>query len=234
MPGVLRRCVLLAGALLCIVPAPTRANPRADFQSWSAVLATARLSEDAADLRLWLDTHLRRGEDVTTVIARPALGYVITDWASVWAGYAWVPVTRDDVGADATAHEHRAWQQLVLSGAAAGQSIALQARTRFEQRFLDGDSGAALRIRQFARVGYRPGATGLLGLSIWDEVFWGFSDTDLLSSGYDQNRLFVGPAVFAGDRLRLEAGYLFVHLRRRPDDQAQHVVALNIFATLPP
>lgn len=228
-----RLAMLWAALVVSALPVSGQADTRADFQVWNALLSTAKLSDDAPDVRLWLDVHLRRGENINTVIARPGLGYVLADWASVWAGYAWVPVTRDGTGMeDATAHEHRIWQQLVLKGSAVDGAVALMARTRFEQRLLEDNSEMALRIRQFARVGYRPGNKGVLGLSMWDELFWGLSDTDLTAAGYDQNRLFVGPAFFVRKGMRLEGGYLFVHLNREPTNQIQHVFALNVFATL--
>ena len=90
------------------------------------------------------------------------------------------------------------------------------------------------RVREFVRFNYRPQATANVGLAIWDELFIGLNNPGFAVKGYDQNRLFVGPALYTPYGVRVEAGYLFVHLNRSPDNQLQHVAAVNLFVALSP
>ena len=71
-----------------------------------------------------------------------------------------------------------------------------------------------------------------LDVVVWDEILVAFNDTAWgQRGGYDQNRVFVGPAVTLGE-VRLEAGYLNV-FQKRPDDMLmQHNLSLWAFFTL--
>lgn len=148
---------------------------------------------------------------------------------SVWAGYAWVPVIADGPGR--RVDEHRVWQQVILTSSWLNGTLKAQSRTRFEQRFHDASSDYGLRLRQFLRLDYRFGRTSDWGVVVWDELFWGLNDPGFAPEGYDQNRLFVGPAFFAGNHLRVEAGYLWANLNRGTQGQNQHVLALNFFTS---
>ena len=209
---------------------PAWADTDTDFQIWSALFATATLHPEVPGLQAWYDGHVRRGDPGTTVIVRPALGYKVAPWLSLWGGYAWVPVSSDLTGE--RVDEHRAWQQAILTTAALDDRLKLQARTRFEQRFHDTSSDTGLRLRQFIRLDYRFGPQPRWGAVVWDELFWGLNDPGFAPQGYDQNRLFAGPAFLATEAFRVEAGYLWVHLRRPPQTQHQHALALNFFLSL--
>ena len=214
--------------LLYFAPAVSQAQTRSEFQAWNAVLGTATLDRQGRPVRprLWLDIHGRRGETGTVLIFRPGFGLEIAEWLTVWAGYAWVPVIQDDD--QGTTHEHRLWQQLTLKNKTDG--LAVQSRTRFEQRFSDMGSDAGFRIRQFVRVNWQPEDDVPVGLAVWDEVFIGFNDVDWgPRSGFDQNRLFVGAFSKVQNWARFEVGYLFTYLDREPSRIAAHVLAANFF-----
>ncbi len=110
--------------------------------------------------------------------------------------------------------------------------LKTQSRTRFELRFSEVDDAVGFRLRQFVRANYRPHKDARWALAVWDEIFVGLNDVAFATQGYDQNRIFVGPALHAFDGLRVEFGYLFVHLRRPPANNFQHVLALNFFFSL--
>ena len=219
--------MLVVALVLLGTSQPTLADTDTDNQVWTAVLGNAKLGDQSSGLSLWLDTHLRRGDAGTVHIARPGIGWRLNPSLSVWAGYAWVPVFTD--GADAV-HEHRAWQQLILK-TKLDSGLALQSRTRFEQRFSGAGDDTAFRIREFVRVGHP--LRGPFGLVAWDELFIGLNDVDWgASAGFDQNRLFLGGSAKIAGGLRVEMGYLFVYLNREPNNIVAHVLATNLFVAL--
>ena len=198
-----------------------------DFQTWTAVLGTAEVPAENLNLKLWFDGHMRRGGPGTTLILRPGLGYELTPWLSVWAGYAWVPVYSDPSGS--RVDEHRAWQQIIVKKSWIDGRLNAQSRTRFEQRFHESSEATGLRVRQFARVDFRNHPNTPWGVALWDELFWGLNDPGFAASGFDQNRLFLGPTLQAREGLRIEAGYLWGRLERQETLLDQHVAAVNFF-----
>ena len=201
-----------------------------EFQLWSALLGSGAFQPETPRLALWFDLHARRGDAGTVVIVRPGVGAEVTDWLSLWAGYAWVPVFTD--GADRR-DEHRLWQQAVLKHSTGAWS--LQARTRFEQRFSEAGDDVGFRLRQFVRANWQPSTNTPLGLAVWDEIFVGLNDTDWgAAGGFDQNRLFIGPFLQVAPWARLEAGYLFAYLRREPVNRVAHTLAINLFVSFKP
>ncbi|MET0594786.1 MAG: DUF2490 domain-containing protein [Polyangiaceae bacterium] len=208
------RNFLFLGALCAVMFGLRAANAdtRTETQYWTAAFLTARITgEKAADPGLsgWFDLHGRFGEDRTTAIVRPGLGYRFSGLVSGWAGYAWVPTWIDDAP---TIQEHRIWEQGIVQGAEG--ILRYQIRPRFEQRFREGQDDVGLRLRLFLRSNLRLTDELPLDIAIWDEVFVGLNETAWGQvGGFDQNRIFVGPAYTFGPA-RLEAGYLNVVIRR--------------------
>ena len=62
------------------------------------------------------------------------------------------------------------------------------------------------------------------------EVFLGFNKTEWTKQGFDQNRLFVGPAL-GTDFGRVEFGYMNVYLDRDADSDL-HLASANLFVNL--
>jgi hypothetical protein len=224
-------CIALGSLLVLGPPLGTTAAAQThdEFQLWTAAFATAELGgPELPRAVLWLDVHARRGEVGTVHIVRPGVGLRLADFASVWLGYAWAPVFRD--GGD-TMHEHRAWQQLLLQHQTSYR-LSLQSRTRLEQRLSDAGSDLGLRVRQLVRAAWQPDAGVPLGAVFWDEVFVGLNETDWgAPSGFDQNRLFIGPSLHAAHWLRVEIGYSSVFVMRAAGDTLAHVLALNLYLT---
>lgn len=221
--------VMLLAVLFSSTPRAAHAQDVQDFQTWSALLGGAKLDNLTPGARLWFDGHVRRGDAGTVLLLRPGLGYQFASWGSAWVGYAWVPVFVDVVSS--RIDEQRVWQQLVLSGSWLNGQLKAQSRTRLEQRFSELSDTVGHRVRQFVRADYRFEKT-VFAAVVWDELFWGLNDAGFAASGFDQNRVFVGPAIHAMDGLRLEAGYLNVVLHRQNRWQMQHVLALNFFVSL--
>lgn len=223
-------CSLVLTAMAVVWTAPAQAQTTDDLQVWGGYFFTGQLEPKAPSLMGWADLHVRRGGAGTVLIFRPGVGYAFAPWISAWAGYAWVPTFTD--ATNTHTNEHRIWEQLTLQHQM--DSVYLQSRTRLEQRFSDVGSGAGLRFRELVRANYQPWADIPFGLVVWDELFLGVNDPAWTVQGFDQNRLFIGPAVYAMPELRIEVGYSFVYLNREPVDQIQHIFGMNFLTALKP
>lgn len=202
------------------------AQTEQEFQVWAGLFANGQFKADAPSGTTWFDLQARRRSAGTTLIVRPGVGYVIRPWLTVWLGYAWIAEFADANGA--RSDEHRVWEQLTLDYRSSG--ILLQSRTRVEQRFRDG--AVAHRFRQAARFNFQPRESLPLGLVAWDELFLGMVGASWAKRGFDQNRFFVGPAVFAFEGIfRVEVGYQLNYLSRSPK-RIEHVLAFNLFVNV--
>jgi len=203
-----------------------------DSHVWLNVTGIGRLGDFRAaktPWRYWLEAQTRFNDDASNrfqTIARPALGYDLSDRLTAWAGSAWI----ETKGNSGTRTEHRPWQQLTWFPETSPGGFALQLRPRLEQRLLQGSDDTGWRLRQFVR-GTRPLGGSAWSLILQDEIFFNLNDTDYgARSGFDQNRVFVGLAYQATRIARLEAGYLnmLVHGGQRPDSMF-HVLSVNLF-----
>ena len=192
-----------------------------DLGVWEGVFLQAPL-HDGRDTgpRVWLDLHGRRDGARFTGIVRPAVGWDLSRQTSVYAGYAWVPAT---VPGEGTAHEHRLWQQALWTEARGPVSVAL--RPRLEQRVAAGVDGVGVRARFMGRVQWD--LRDPFALVASNEVFVGLSDSGFVPAGFDQNRVFAGPAI-RGDDLRVELGLLGQTLLREGEWSTVGVVASNV------
>jgi hypothetical protein len=194
-----------------------------DGALWTALVLQSQLHEpDAPGLRLWLDAQGRRDAERFVGIARPAVGFDLSRHTSVYAGYAWIGTGTDGEG---VAHEHRLWQQLLWTWSRAPVGVML--RPRLEERFAAGVEGVGLRLRLFARAQLDLAAP--LSLVVWEEPFFGLNDV-FLPAGFDQNRLFLGPAL-RGEGFRVELGYLDQRLWREGAWTSASVLSTTVFLT---
>ncbi|NNE20634.1 MAG: DUF2490 domain-containing protein [Myxococcales bacterium] len=220
--------LLLLVAMVGAIEAPASAQTESDFELWGALFFTGRVFEKTPSPSFWFDTHARRSESGTVYILRPGVGFAFAPWGSIWLGYAWTPTWVDATGE--RQDEHRVWEQLTLTSTQVS-GLLLQSRTRFEQRFQTGPTGTAHRFRQFVRLNYRPKQRVPVGIAFVDEVFVGIQGAGWAAQGFDQNRVFLGLAVYAPEALlRVEVGYLNVFLSRQPNRLA-HVLSLNFFVS---
>lgn len=201
-----------------------------DFQAWNAI-ALAGPAAEKSPWQYWFDGHFRFKDDASAMgvrILRPAIGYQVNDSLTLWLG-----VARIDVHGNQDINEERLWQQATFPIASfwGGQ---LSGRTRLEQRFRDdvaGDTGH--RIRQFLRWSRR--INDDWSFVVWDELFIGLNDSDWGQlSGFDQNRLYVGPAWHMHKDWRLEVGYMHNYINPpggADNSQTNHNLAVTIFGT---
>ena len=217
--------LLLATALLT-TPSQSYAQTESDFAIWTAAFATAQIFREAPSPTLWLDVHARRSDPGTLLILRPGVGYAFTPWGSIWVGYDWVPSWVDATGE--RVDTQGIWEQLTFDYAP--RRLTFQSRTRFEQDWSDAGSGMRARLRQFVRTNVKPSESVPLGIALWDEVFFGLNSPEWTHSGFLENRVFAGLAIFANRFCRVEPGYMFVNVKR-PDNSVllSQIFAVNFF-----
>ena len=215
-------------ALLVLASLVLPSVAAADNQLWDAAFIQAR--PGPTGFTGWLDLHARRRDNSTVAIVRPGIGWTFSPMLAVHAGYAYIPTITDEGG---NRREQRTWQQFILSHAMAEGAVKVQLRGRLEQRFGSGDD-IGHRVRAFVRGQWQPNPDVKVQAVGWNEVFFGLNDVDWGPvSGYDQNRLFLGAGVDTAVKgLRVEAGYLNVHLRG--DAPLVHAAAVNVFWTITP
>lgn len=219
-----------------------------DFQTWGNVTAQGNFgfinpqNPDLKKFRWWMEGQGRFGNDSSQFsqgIIRPGIGYNITEKASVWLGYAWIPTSRPF----ALAHqynENRIWQQLLWAdNFSFGR---LTSRSRFEQRFYDQDAPIAgsndvmHRFRQFVKLAVPlPSIAPQLSFVVQDELFINMTDSKnmgFITQGFDQNRFFTGLAWKWNPVVTTEIGYMNLYFNRphsaRPD-QMLHIIGVNLF-----
>lgn len=204
-----------------------------DFGIWGAIQGQGSFTHadpESSKWQWWMEGQARWFDNVDQLgqsIIRPGVGYKLTDQVSVWLGYAWI---RTQSANNDHTDEHRIWQQLSWDKPYAWGSLST--RTRLEQRFLNTGDDTGWRFRQFLKYTH-PLFTERVYLSLWDEVFVNFNDTDWgANSGFGQNRLFAGFGVFIDSKkhYRFELGYLNQFISRESqDDLMNHLISGSLF-----
>lgn len=225
----------LVGLATLTVPVATSAQTISDERVWLNVTFQERAGTESP-WRWYMEVQGRTRDGVGEVdqfIARPAVGYDLTSRSSIWAGHGYTPsyLANGTAATGDVLTENRAWQQYLWAGPGLGST--LQWRTRLEQRAIEDNDGLAWRFRQFWRLTRQihPGLGGLTFV-VWDEVFVHLNDTTRTTSGFDQNRVFVGAGVGAWQGARVEVGYVnqAVHVAGG-SDRRNHVLLAFLNAT---
>ena len=213
----------LALILLLQFSTPTLATTN-DLQSWNAITLIGDANE-RGDWQYWFDGHMRFKDDASQLgvsIFRPGIGYRMNEDLTLWLGVARVTIDTNEQ----TIEEDRLWQQATYSLAnfMGGNVVA---RTRLEQRFRrDEGDDTGHRIRQFVR--WSMPLTDRWSLVVWDELFIALNDADWgQRRGFDQNRLYVGPAYQLSNQWRVEMGYMNNYINP-PGNSAQAQVNHNL------
>jgi hypothetical protein len=213
--------------------APCRAETVDDHGQWLALFANGDLQHGGLgeNWKWWFDGHLRFFDDTDGFgqsIARPGIGYQLSENTTLWAGYAWIrtsPASADDFD------EHRAWQQLTWSEQLCATKFDL--RSRLEERFVETSAETGWRFRQLAAIRRPLPGAGRFTFVIWDEAFFHLNDTDWgARDGFDQNRAFIGLGwkPHSHSTWRIEAGYLHQFINRSMnDDLSNHLLSVNLF-----
>ena len=142
-------------------------------------------------------------DDLDVVVSRGIIGYDLTDRSSGWVGFAVIPSFPDLGG---TVVEKRLFQQYLWSGRGLGGTVTL--RTRFEQRWTEGNTGLAWRVRQQVRFSRPFAPRSRFSWVGTEEIHFHTNDTARYDRGFDQNRVFGGISRTVKQNVRFEIGYL--------------------------
>lgn len=214
--------------LFCTAKSQATTN---DLQAWNAIALSGN-ADASGDWQFWFDGHLRFKDDSSQLgvsIFRPGIGYRLSDDLTLWLGVARITIDAED----GTLEEDRLWQQATYSlRPFLGGSVS--ARTRLEQRYRDqqGDD-VGHRIRQFVR--WSKPLDEEWSFVVWNELFVALNDTYWgQRGGFDQNRLYAGPAYQLNERWRVEVGYMNNYINSpgaSSEAQINHNISMTLFGT---
>jgi hypothetical protein len=211
----------LAAILFMASAAPAAAGAPDDAQAWTTISASGPVSGP------WLaqaEATSRFGNDLPRLYQQELIvgaGYRFGKAASLYGGYGIVIDFRPH---QPNRIEHRPYQQLNLTlGKLGGGTVS--ARTRLEERFIEGFGDMGLRVRQ--QVRYVHPLAGSLSAFGSAEFFFNLNDTDWgARSGFDRWRIGGGLRHPVGRKLTVELGYLNQRTARSgAPDQTDHIVA---------
>lgn len=177
------------------------------FAQWNSVFLNGKLSENWG-WSLETQTRVAQSNTVTNgnrLLLRPAIRWL--PWGNgdlqIHFGYGWTP------NFQSYRTESRFWQQVLRQNDAAQWWWAT--RFRFEERLIQNTTQTSYRTRAFARIHRYLSDDQKLGFSLWDELFWNINTINNgPKSGFDQNRIFLGPHFKLSPQARLETGYINV------------------------
>ncbi|WP_239649613.1 DUF2490 domain-containing protein [Methylocucumis oryzae] len=192
---VLKALAVVSCSIITSLPLTAKAvdDVFQDSGSWLQLMAEGSLkaiSPDLANARIWLEGQSRYDRDFShwyQGMARVAVGYSLSDRATVWAGYTWLPtenlgkpyLSQQDIWPGFRYVLPTSWGTLMF-------------RTLVEVNFLEGDD-ERYRPRQMLRFMHPLAIEPRLSLIAWDEFFIRLNTTKYGGdSGFDQNRAFAG------------------------------------------
>lgn len=226
-----RRCLAAACAFVWFGLSVPACADTSENGAWLSAILTGRFDaeDDSNRWRWWLDGQYRfqnSATNVSTILVRPAIGYVVKPGLSLWAGYGWFGTDADGVG---RLDENRLWQDL-LWRPVIDAPLRLILRTRLEQRWLDNGDDTGWRFRQLLRFELPFAANGRLALIGANEFLVAMNDTDWGErSGLDQNRLFLGLGYQAGENAFIEFSYLNLYVDRPViEDVVNHLLFASV------
>ena len=182
-----------------------------DAGSWAQIVAEGSLisiDPRLENVRVWLEGQSRWNDDWNhwyQGVLRAAVGYSLSDRATIWAGYTWVPT--QNLG------KSPAFQQDVWPGFRYVWPTRIGIftyRIMVESNFLPGN-GNAVRVhpRQMFRFLHSLESIPELSMIAWDEVFVRANTTPAGGqSGFGQNRAFAGLGWTFNPNFRTELGYM--------------------------
>ena len=183
---------------------------------WTQAVAEGNLSslnQDLSDVRLWVEGQARfnNSNPMNNMnwyqgMARTALGYAITDRATIWAGYTYLPT---QIYGKPYMGEQDVWPAFRYIFPSSIGTFTF--REMVENRFVRGDA-PGVRSRTLLRLLHPLGFEPRLGLLVWDEAFFNLNNVPNNPlgglSGFNQNRAFVGMSWTFSQSLRAEFGYM--------------------------
>ena len=166
-------------------------------------------------------------DDLDVLVGRGIIGYDVTDRSSGWVGFAVIPSFPVPGG---TVVVKRLFQQYLWGGRGLGGSVTL--RTRLEQRWTEGNTGLAWRIRQQVRFSRPFAPRSRFSWVGTEEIIVHANETARYDRGLDQNRAFGGISRTISEQVRIEIGYLnqYSHSVIGPD-RLNHILSVGTTMT---
>jgi hypothetical protein len=191
-----------------------------DAGSWLQVVGEGSLKVVDPSLekgRIWVEGQSRWDDDWNhwyQGMARAAVGYSLSDRATIWAGYTWLPT--QNVGKNYVSQQD-VWPAFRYNLPTSIGTFSF--RTMVESNFIPGNgNNVRVRPRQMIRFMHPLEFEPRLSLITWDEFFVRVNSTPAGGqAGFDQNRVFAGLGWSFNKNFRAEAGYLNQYL-----DDATH------------
>jgi hypothetical protein len=223
------KSVVMTAAILCSAGMVTTAMAAVavaqddllqDAGSWMQIVGEGSLKVVDPSLekgRIWLEGQSRWDDNWNhwyQGFLRAAVGYSLSDRATIWAGYTWIPT--DNVGKPSVSQQD-VWPAFRYVLPTSIGTVTF--RTMIESNFMqyNGDE-VRVRPRQMIRFLHPLEFEPRLSLIAWDEFFVRLNSTRAGGqSGFDQNRAFAGLGWTFNKNFRAEGGYLNQYL-----DDATH------------
>ncbi|MBU7579913.1 MAG: DUF2490 domain-containing protein [Porphyrobacter sp.] len=218
--GQMAGCVV--AGLAFAVPAFARDH---DVQQWTLLIAQGHVAEDIvvqADMQPRLTNDASR---LGQFQLSPSIGYKVSKKITVFLGYMYVRT--DPVDRPAT-DEHRIYQHVIYPVGKIGD-VSITARTRLEERMVEGAEDLSLRFRQQLRAQIPLGDKGDPNLVVWTEAFYNFNNADWgPREGLDRWRNLIGVDIPITKGLIIEPAYLDQIVFRPGQDRHDHVLNMTL------
>ncbi|MEQ1635309.1 MAG: DUF2490 domain-containing protein [Methylococcales bacterium] len=191
-----------------------------DAGSWLQIVGEGSLKAIDPRLekaRIWVEGQSRFDDNWNhwyQGMVRAAVGYSLSERATIWAGYTWLPT--QNLGKQFVSQQD-VWP--AFRYALPTDIGTFTFRTMVETNFLPGNGDSVrVRPRQMLRFMHPFEFEPRLNLIAWDEFFIRVNSTPTGGkSGFDQNRAFAELGWTFNKQVRFEAGYLNQYL-----DDANH------------
>ncbi len=219
----------VAAALLAMAASPAYAATADDFQVWTSLNISTKLSKHVvANLEL----SARLTDDASRVgaaILRPMVGYRVNDSLTLHIGYTRQTTINLSVP---NVDENQFFQQTNWRIGKIGRAT-LNSRTRIELRTIERarDSGWRVRERLQLQIPLKAKGTNLI---LSSEALFALNSTDWgARAGFDQMRNFVGVSIPLGKAFTLETGFQHRYQYRagRPD-RSDFIVPVTVTVRL--
>jgi Protein of unknown function (DUF2490) len=203
-----------------------------DAGSWAQVVGEGSLKFIDPKLekgRIWVEGQARINDNWDHLyqgVVRAAVGYSLSDRATIWAGYTWLPT--QNLG-KRYVNQQDVWPafRYVLPT----DYGTFTFRTMFESNFIQG-SDVRFRPRQMIRFMRPMEFEPRLSLIAWDEFFIRVNSTQFGGkSGFDQNRAFAGLGWTFNKNVRFEGGYMNQYLddATHTNNTMRHLIMGSLF-----
>lgn len=225
-------CPLFLCALSSFSPTAIADDLTEDSGAWLQAVAEGSMAFIDPSLkkgRIWLEGQSRFDNDWShwyQGMVRTAVGYSLSDRATLWAGYTWLPT--QNIGKDYIAQQDiwPAFRYVLPTDIG-----TFMFRSMWETNFLRGDQ-LRKRPRQMIRFMHPFEFEPRLSLITWDEVFYRVNSTNWGGkSGFDQNRAFAGLGWSFNKNVRAELGYLNQYVENAEHSAAtmRHLGMASVF-----